>query len=111
MKYRVKLEWTDKGYILLEDVTVFSKRYKKHIKGFKGELFDGATGAVDLHPLCFIPHDILCRDKVFADGSPCSTLQESFVIYDQYVKYGYWFQARTRFVATLTFRGIKSWFN
>jgi hypothetical protein len=103
--YSVKIEWTDTGYRLLEDVMVFSERYQKWIIALDGDEFDGATGAIDVCPMAWIPHDILCRDGEFADGSVCVNLEASFVAYDQLQKYGRWFRARTWFVATLLLGG------
>jgi hypothetical protein len=98
--YSVKIDWTDAGYILLEDVLVFSERYQKWIIALTGEEFDGASGAIDVCPLAWIPHDVLCRDGEFADGSLCSNLEASFVISDQLWKYGRKVRAVGWFIAT-----------
>jgi hypothetical protein len=104
--FSVKLEWTDTGYILLENVLVYSERYDKYISAAEGEVFDGATGAIDLNPLCFIPHDVLCRDACFSDGTPCTNHQASMVYFDQMRKYGYSrIRSSIRYVATFLFGG------
>ena len=103
--YSVKLMWTDSGYTLLEDVMVYSERYKKWVIALTGETFDGASGAIDICPMAWIPHDVLCRDGCFADRTVCSNWMASIVISDQLKKYGFWFRARTWFAATFLFGG------
>jgi hypothetical protein len=103
--YSVKVEWTDTGYRLLEDVRVFSKRYRKWIIAMAGEEFDGATGAIDVCPMAWIPHDVLCRDGEFADGTLCTNWEASMIIASQLIKYRRYFRAVGWFVATFLFGG------
>jgi len=107
--FSIKLEWTETGYRLLEDVFIFSERYGKWLVGYEGEFFDGATKAIDLCPLAFIPHDIICRDTVWTSSpkTKVSNWQASHVYCDQLKKYGYPVQARVRFVATFLAGGEK----
>ena len=107
-EFSVKLEWSSTGYTLLENVHVFSERYQRSIFGFLGEEYNGADSAIDLNPLCFIPHDILCRDTCFADGTPCTNHQASMVYFDQMRRYGH-SRARSlvRYLATFLFGGHK----
>ena len=37
------------GYRVIKDYDYFSKRYQKHVVARKGDIFDGATGAVDIN--------------------------------------------------------------
>ena len=91
--FSAKLDWTETGYRLLENLVVYSERYDNYIVGLEGDEFDGATGAIDLNPLCFIPHDIVCRDCCFADLEPVTNRMASLIYYDQMRRYGY---SRTR---------------
>lgn len=94
--FSVKVDWTESGYLLLETIVIHSERYGKDIIAFEGDFFDGATGAVDVCPMAWIPHDVLCRDGEFADGTPCTNWEASQVLSDQLAKYnrpwrsGYW---------------------
>ena len=101
-RFSMRLEWTETGYTLLENVHIFSERYQKSLFGFCGEEYDGATGfgVVDLNPFCFVPHDIACRDCCFADGTPITNRMASLIYYDQLRKYGI---SRTR--ASIRFLG------
>ena len=66
---------------------------------------DGATGAFDLNSKSWWVHDRLCNTGLFDDGSKCSNLQASTIIYDILKNEGRWFRARTWFAATLLFGG------
>jgi hypothetical protein len=105
MKFSVKLEWTESGYRLLETVVVYSRRYDKYITALEGEFFDGASGAIDVCPMAWIPHDVLCRDGKFDDGTPCTNLQASHVVSDQLKIYGRGVRSKTWFLATFLFGG------
>jgi hypothetical protein len=108
MGWDIKLEYTDKGYILLENLLYYSKRYDKDVMAFVGEEFDGATGAVDVCPPGWIAHDVLCRDGEFADGSICTNWQASMVLHDILKENGFYVRARTWFIATWLFGGGKA---
>ena len=108
-EFSVQIRWTDTGYYLLEDVLIYIPRYGKWLVGYEGDYYDGATCAVDLCPLAFIPHDIICRDG-FWSSSPdinVTNWQASHVYCDQLKKHGYPVQARVRFVATFVAGGNK----
>ena len=106
--FHVKLEWTDTGYKLLENVHYYSERYDKDVMAFEGEEFDGATGAIDVCPIAWIVHDVLCRDGEFFDGSICTNWQASMVLSDILKEKGFWFRCRSWFVATFLFGGGKA---
>jgi len=107
-EYSVKLEWTNTGYILLEEFAYFSHRYEKWIFAHLGEEFDGATGAIDICPPAWIAHDVLCRDGKFADGTPCSNWQASRVLTDILKEKGHWVRRYTWLWATFLFGGGKA---
>ena len=103
----MKLNWTDEGYTLLEDVFIFSERYGKWLVGYEGDYFDGATGAIDLCPEAFIPHDIICEYGVWTSDpdTQVTNWQASHVYDDQLNKYGFPVRGKVRFVATFLFGG------
>ena len=104
-EFSVDISWTESGYQLLEDVFVFSHRYQKWIIALTGEEFDGASGAIDICPMAWIPHDVLCRDCCFADGTKVTNWQASRVISDQLEMYGHSVRSKTWFWATYLFGG------
>ena len=95
-------------YELKRTVTYYSKRYGHHVTAYKGERFDGATGAIDIDSYGWIIHDVLCRDGCFEDGTPCTNLQASMVLHDILAAEGRWFRKYTWFWATWLFGGGKA---
>ncbi len=70
-------------YRLLESHSYYSKQFGKFVHLKAGMLSDGATGARDLpKSWSWWVHDKLCIDSKWADGSPCSALDASSVLYD-----------------------------
>jgi len=67
-------------YILLEDISFYSIKYKKWVKCKCGMLSDGATGAMDINSESWWFHDQLCNTGKWADGTPCNNWQASRVI-------------------------------
>lgn len=96
------------GYRTKNNIHYYSERYKKHVVVSKGEVFDGATNALDIPSLSWVIHDVLCRDGTFADGSECSNWQASQILQDILKKEGRWFRARTWFWATWLLGGGKA---
>lgn len=97
------------GYQVIKSKSYFSKRYGKRVNIYTIDPpYDGATGACDIDSLGWVFHDVLCRDGVFADGSPCTNWQASKVLTDILKDDGFWFRARTWFAATWLFGGGKS---
>ena len=96
------------NYVLTEDIFYFSNRYMKKVKARKGEIFDGATGAMDIDTKGWLFHDVLCRDGHWEDGTPCNNWQASKVLSDILKAEGRWFRARSWFVATWLFGGGKA---
>lgn len=96
-------------YRLLQEINYYSTRYHKWIMVPVGYESDGATFAKDLAcSSSFWVHDRLTNDGTFYDGSPCTAHQASAVLYDILKDEGYWFRARSWYVATLIFG---SWVN
>ena len=102
MNYIVNRDGT---YTLLEDILYHSKRYDKAVICRKGMVSDGATGAIDIASLSWVVHDQLCNTGLFADGSPCTNLQASFVLHDILEEKGHGVRKYTWFVATWLFGG------
>lgn len=95
-------------YVITEYVQYYSKRYGKFVHARKGEVFDGATGAIDIDSKSWLFHDVLCRDGCWADGTPCTNWQASKVLSDILKEEGRWFRARSWFAATWLFGGGKA---
>jgi len=94
-------------YTLLIDLE-HNSRYGKLVTAKKGMKSDGATYALDLNSRSWWIHDQLCNTGLFDDGSLCSNLQASSIIYDILKDEGRWFRARSWFIATLLFGGGKA---
>lgn len=88
------------NYVVTKRISYFSKRYGKKVIAKKGEVFDGATGAMDIDSLGWVVHDVLKRDKKWSDGSECTNWQASNVLSDILKSEGRWFRARTWFLST-----------
>jgi len=87
-------------YVTLDRFEYFSRRYGKMISALPGEKFDGATGAIDIDSESWVIHDVLCRDGVFDDGTPCNNWQASMILGDVLADEGRWFRRLTWPVAT-----------
>lgn len=96
------------GYRMVKDYDYFSRRYQKHVVARKGEIFDGATGAIDINSFGWIIHDVLCRDGHFEDKTICNNWQASSVLSDILKSEGRWFRARSWFISTWLFGGGKA---
>ena len=96
------------NYVMKTTLKYFSERYRRWVVARKGDVFDGATGAIDIDSKGWIIHDVLCRDGVFEDGTKCTNLMASNVLSDILKDEGRWFRARTWFVATWLFGGGKA---
>ncbi len=80
----MKINLKDKGlYKNPELITYWAKRYQKWVFVEKGYLSDGATGAIDIkNSISWWVHDKVKDTKLFADGSACSNLQASWILFD-----------------------------
>lgn len=88
-------------YILDAPIAYWSKRYKKWVKCPIGMRSDGASGpAEDIVSIGWWIHDQLCATECWDDGTPCTGLQRSTVLYDILRSEGRWFRARSWFLAT-----------
>lgn len=93
-------------YVVTNSVTYYCKRYNKFIEVKVSDIFDGATGAMDIDCFGWLIHDVLKRDKCFQDGSKCSNLQASHILSDILKQQGYNIRARTWFITTLAWGTI-----
>ena len=87
-------------YTLDKLICYTSARYDKRVIVRKGYQSDGATGARDIDSRGWWVHDMLCDTGVFYDGTPCTNWQASMVLHDILISEGYWFRARSWFMAT-----------
>ena len=71
-----------KKYRLKTPRRYYSKRYDKWVNLELNMLSDGATGAMDIHSWSWWIHDKLCDTGKFEDGTECTNLQASRVIFD-----------------------------
>jgi hypothetical protein len=91
-------------YVIDEDFTYFSPRYKKHVFLPNGFRSDGASGpAEDIVSTSWFIHDKMCKERKWMDGTPCTAWEASAVLHDILLEEGRWFRARTWFVATYTY--------
>lgn len=95
-------------YVVTESVTYYSKRYNKFITAKVGDVFDGATGAMDIDSFAWVFHDVLCRDGYFDGAWECTNLQASQVVSDILKEQGHNVRAKTWFAATWLFGGGKA---
>lgn len=93
------------GYSVNENIAYWSKRYKKWVTIKKGDKSDGATNARDIDSFCWLIHDDLCNFGVFEDGSKCSNLQASTILYDIMMEEGYWYIAWAWWTGTFLIGG------
>ena len=90
------------GYRVIKDKDYFSKRYQKHIRiKTTDKPYDGATGVKDINSFGWLFHDVLKREKKFADGSRCSNWQASCVLRDILKSEGRYIRCNTWFIGTL----------
>lgn len=87
-------------YYRKEPIHYFSKRYNKYVTVPVDYPSDGATGARDIDSIGWWVHDKLCDFGVFDDGTQCTNLQASTILYDILKSEGYWFRARSWWIAT-----------
>lgn len=93
------------GYEVRFNLAYYSKRYNKWVTIKKGDKSDGATSAPDIDSFSWLIHDDLCNFGVFEDGSKCSNLQASTILYDIQVDEGYWYRAWLWWTGTFLFGG------
>ena len=94
-------------YYNKREFTYCSKRYNKKVTVEKGEMSNGASGAIDVeNSKSYIIHDVLKKYQKWDDGSRCSNTQASYVIYDVLKSEGRWFRARSWFISTLAWGSI-----
>jgi len=98
------------SYITEHAFTYCSPRYNKSITAKKGEVLDGATGALDICSNGWVIHDIVKKYKKFDDGTECTNLQASLILYDILKSEGRWFRARSWFIATLVWGEFRNLF-
>ena len=96
------------GYRVIKPYEYFSKRYQKRVLADEGDIFDGATGAIDINSFGWVIHDVLCRDGKFKDGTICTNWQASSVLSDILKEEGRWFRARSWFITTWLLGGGKA---
>lgn len=96
------------GYSVNENIAYCSNRYNKWITIKAGDKSDGATSAPDIDSFSWLVHDDLCNFGVFADGSKCSNLQASTILYDIQMDEGYWYRAWLWWTGTFIFGGGKA---
>lgn len=89
------------GYQVTKSFRYYSKRYDKWVHVDLGDHSDGATYAKDIDSFGWLVHDDLKRVKLFEDGTVCTNLQASFILYDILLEEGYWFRARSWYSTTL----------
>jgi len=99
---------SDQQYVVIKRYVYYSKRYNATVTALVGDVFDGATGALDINSFGWIVHDVLCRDGCFDSGKPCNNWQASKVLADILKSEGRWFRRHTWFVATWLFGGGKA---
>ena len=87
-------------YVVKEEQSYYSKRYKKFITCPVGMVSNGATGALDIDSFAWLFHDRLCDTGKFEDGSLCTNWQASQIISDILKSEGYWFRSKTWLWAT-----------
>ena len=102
-----------KLYINPEEFSYFSPRYGKWVTVPEAYRSDGATGARDISGPYYGTskgwwvHDVLKDSRQWDDGSPCSNMQASWVLYDILCAEGRWFRCHTWFWSTLIWGEIK----
>lgn len=102
-----------KLYINPETFTYYSPRYGKSITVEEAYRSDGATGARDISgpyygtSRAWWVHDVMRDAEQWDDGTPCTNVQASWVLYDILKSEGRWFRARTWLLATWFFGETK----
>lgn len=92
-------------YVTIRTVSYWSKRYDKYVTIRRNWSFDGATFAKDINSMSWLVHDVLCYLGHFDDGTECTNLQASLILYDILKSEGRWFRKYTWFLATWLFGG------
>lgn len=104
---KLDMEMGKNKYRLLSPIRYHSKRYNKDITVEEGYVSDGASGpATDIVSESWWVHDKVRGTKKWDDGTECTNLQASYVIYDILKSEGRWFRARSWFIATLIYGEI-----
>lgn len=93
-------------YVALEHYTYFSIRFGKKVTITPEFISDGATGAPDIPSMSWWVHDALCDWKHWDDGTSCSVLDSSLVIYDILKAEGRYVRAPLWFMGTLVGRHL-----
>ncbi len=88
-------------YINDAEFVYYPERYDKYVTVRKGYVSDGATGARDVDSKGWWVHDVVKESKRFDDDSECTNWQASNILSDILKSEGYWFRARSWFLATL----------
>ena len=96
-KYGVR---PDGLYEALCGITYHNKRYNRYAVVKKGQVRDGATGAIDVVSLAWWVHDQLCADGTWANGEAVTRWQAATVLHDILAAEGRWFRARSWWIAT-----------
>jgi len=90
-------------YVADETLQYYSPRYNKNVFIEKGQVRDGASGAMDIRSTSWWVHDQLCADAVWGDGTPCTRVQAANVLYDILWEEGHYFRAHSWRAATYLF--------
>lgn len=98
----------DYKYTLDNPIYYYSERYGHFVVVPLGYRSDGATGARDIDSIGWWVHDFMCDTGTFSTGTPCTNQQASTVLYDILREEGYWFRARSWYLATLLLGGGKA---
>lgn len=94
-------------YVSHEDFVYYSPRYKLSVFVQKGQVRDGASGAMDIKSSSWWVHDQLCADGKWYNGTPCTRVQAANVLYDILWDEGHYLRAHSWRAATYLF-GCKS---
>ena len=92
-------------YIVTEDITYYSPRYKKSITAHKGFIFDGYTIVPDLPDLRPSKiHDICHSKKKWNDGSDMTRHEADMILYDLMISSS---SKLTRGLARIYYSGVR----
>ena len=99
-------------YINPKTIKYFSKRYNKWVIVEQGFESDGASGpAIDICSNSWFIHDKVCDTKKFDDGTNCSNIQASFILYDILKSEGRHIRKYTWFVSTYLWGQLRNLFH
>lgn len=93
------------------EIKYWSERYGKMVTVEKCYPSDGATFAVDIYSDGWWVHDKVKDTRMFDDGTECTNVQASYMLYDILKAEGRWARARYWFASTLVFGEIKEYFS